>query len=90
MNEPDPTAPAPEQTAAAHQRPGRAMPWPPGPDQRGLAAPYPPGGFDPDPESGLREERHYLRILVAMVAAIVAGGFTLSIIAIILGFGGGS
>ncbi len=93
MNEPEPTAPAPEQAAtaeptAAHQHPGRAVPWPPAPDQRGLAAPYPPGGFDPDPDVGLREERRYLRLLVAMVVAIVAGGFTLSIIAILLGFGG--
>lgn len=95
MNEPEPTAPAPvphapapQPTAAGHQHPGRAVPWPPAPEQRGLAAPYPPGGFDPDPEAGLREERRYLRLLVAMVIAIVAGGFTLSIIAILLGFGG--
>ena len=30
---------------------------------RGLAAPYIPGGRDPDPEAGLQEERRYLRLL---------------------------
>jgi hypothetical protein len=44
---------------------------------RGLAAPYIAGGLDPDPESGRRDERHYLRILIAMVLVIVIGGFVL-------------
>ena len=47
---------------------------------RGLSAPYIPGGRDPDPERGLREERYYLRLLVALVAAIVLGGFAISLI----------
>jgi hypothetical protein len=48
---------------------------------RGLAAPYIAGGLDPDAESARREERHYLRILVAMVVAIVLGGFVLGFLA---------
>ena len=44
---------------------------------RGLAAPYIPGGRDPDPESARREERHYGRILVVMVIALTIGGFLL-------------
>jgi hypothetical protein len=47
---------------------------------RGLAAPYIQGGRDPEPEEGLREERYYLRLLLIMVVAIVAGGFVLGII----------
>jgi hypothetical protein len=47
---------------------------------RGLAAPYIAGGRDPEPEEGLREERYYLRLLLIMVIAIVAGGFVLGII----------
>jgi hypothetical protein len=46
---------------------------------RGLAAPYIAGGRDPDPEEGLREERHYLRLLLIMVIAIVAAGFVIGI-----------
>jgi hypothetical protein len=44
---------------------------------RGLSAPYIAGGRDPDAESARREERHYLRILLAMVVLIVLGGFVL-------------
>ncbi len=51
---------------------------------RGLAAPYIAGGRDPDPERGRREERFYLRLLVAMVAAIVLGGFAISILYLLL------
>jgi len=47
---------------------------------RGLAAPYIQGGRDPEPEEGLREERYYLRLLLIMVIAIVAGGFVRGII----------
>ena len=65
------------------------MPWPPGPEQRGLAAPYPPGGLDPDPSGGQRDERRYLRLLVGMVLAIVLGGFGVSILGVLLGFAGG-
>ncbi len=74
--------------AAIHPEPGRAVPWPPGPDQRGLSSPYPPGGDDPEPEDARREERFYLKLLLGMVLAIVAGGFTISLIALALGYGG--
>jgi hypothetical protein len=49
--------------------------------KRGLAAPYIAGGRDPDPESGRAEERHYLRLLLFMVVAIVLSGFVLGIVA---------
>ncbi|HXI46292.1 MAG TPA: hypothetical protein VNH13_08320 [Candidatus Acidoferrales bacterium] len=52
---------------------------------RGLAAPYIAGGSDPDPEPGRREERFYLRILLAMVGVLVLGGFVLGIIANLIG-----
>jgi hypothetical protein len=51
---------------------------------RGLAAPYIPGGRDPDPGPGLEEERKYGRLLLIMVVAIIVGGFVLGIIANIL------
>jgi predicted cobalt transporter CbtA len=44
---------------------------------RGLAAPYIAGGRDPEPEAGIREERLYGRLLVAMVVAVVLGGFVI-------------
>jgi hypothetical protein len=47
---------------------------------RGLAAPYIPGGRDPDPDSARREERRYLRILVAMIVVLVIGGFVLGML----------
>jgi hypothetical protein len=47
---------------------------------KGLEAPYIAGGTDPDPEQGLVEERHYTRLLIWMVAALVFGGFILGII----------
>ena len=52
---------------------------------RGLAAPYIAGGRDPDPESGRREERLYGRLLLIMVAVIVASGFVLGILANVIG-----
>jgi hypothetical protein len=45
-----------------------------------LASGYIAGGTDPDPVTGLREERHYLRLLVAMVIALMLGGFVLGIV----------
>lgn len=53
---------------------------------RGLDAPYIAGGSDPDPERGRREERRYLRILIAMVVVLVLSGFVLGYIAQLLGF----
>ena len=53
---------------------------------KGLEAPYIAGGLDPDPEPGLVEERHYLRLLIWMVAALILGGFILGIV-VALAFG---
>ncbi len=53
---------------------------------RGLSAPYIPGGRDPDPEPGRREERFYGRLLLAMVLVIAFGAFVLGVIANLLGF----
>jgi len=65
------------------------MPWPPRTDQRGLSAPYPPGGSDPEPDAGRREDRFYIRLLIAMVVLIIVGGFAISVIGLFLGFVGG-
>lgn len=48
--------------------------------QRGLSAPYIAGGRDPEPDKGQREERFYLRLLVAMVVILILAGFVLGII----------
>jgi hypothetical protein len=74
-------------------------PLPPDPDEydspratqaraRGLAAPYIAGGLDPDPEAGRREDRRYLRLLIAMVVVVVLAGFVLGFLANALGFPG--
>jgi hypothetical protein len=47
---------------------------------RGLAAPYIPGGRDPEPEVAEAEERRYLRLLVAMILVLIFGGFVLGIV----------
>jgi hypothetical protein len=47
---------------------------------KGLDAPYIAGGRDPDPGPGLEEERHYGKLLLAMVAALMFGGFIIGII----------
>jgi hypothetical protein len=73
---PGPLAPSEEERAAS----ARA---------RGLAAPYIAGGRDPDPEAGLREDRFYGRLLILMVAIIVAAGFVLGIVANLIGLVGG-
>jgi hypothetical protein len=54
--------------------------------KRGLAAPYIPGGRDPNPEAGLAEERRYLRWLVIMVVVLVLAAFVTGIVASLLGF----
>jgi hypothetical protein len=46
---------------------------------RGLSAPYIAGGRDPEPEAGRREERLFGRLLVVMIAVIVASGFIIGI-----------
>jgi hypothetical protein len=56
--------------------------------RRGLAAPYIPGGRDPDQATANREERRYLKILLLMVIVIVAAGFVLGFAAALAGFNG--
>jgi hypothetical protein len=46
---------------------------------KGLEAPYIAGGVDPDPEPGLKEERYYGKLLVAMVLALMFGGFVIGL-----------
>ena len=53
---------------------------------KGLQAPYIAGGEDPDPEAGLQEERHYGKLLLWMVLALMFGGFVIGI-ALTLMFG---
>jgi len=55
---------------------------------RGLAAPYIAGGLDPDPEAGQREDRRYVRLLIAMVVVVILSGFVLGFLANVLGFPG--
>jgi len=71
---PDPAAYDSERNAAARRR--------------GLAAPYIPGGRDPDQAKAEQQDRHYLRILLVMVLAIVLAGFVLGIVAMQLGLNG--
>ena len=52
--------------------------------KRGLEGPYIAGGDDPELDETLRRERPYVRILIAMVAVIVATGFVLGFIGAIL------
>lgn len=53
---------------------------------KGLEAPYIAGGRDPVPETGLQEERHYGKLLIAMVLGLVLGGFVVGIaIAVVFG-----
>ena len=47
--------------------------------KKGLPSGYIAGGRDPDPEPGLREERYYGKLLLAMVITIVLSGFVLGI-----------
>ncbi len=56
---------------------------------KGLEAPYIAGGDDPDPAAGRAEERRYWRILVAMVAIILASGFVIGTILALVGPAGG-
>ena len=51
---------------------------------KGLPGPYIGGGRDPDPGPGLREERYYGRLLIAMVVTIVLAGFVLGILITLL------
>jgi hypothetical protein len=46
---------------------------------KGLEAPYIAGGRDPDPAVGLQQDRHYGKLLLLMVAALMFGGFIIGI-----------
>ena len=71
---PDPQAYDTERSAAARRR--------------GLAAPYIPGGRDPDQARADSEDRRLLRILVIMVIVIVLSGFVLGVLALLTGLDG--
>ncbi len=68
---PDPEAYDSERSAAARRR--------------GLSTPYIPGGRDPDQAAADREDRRYLRILIAMVIVIVLAGFVFGFLAALAG-----
>jgi hypothetical protein len=53
--------------------------------KRGLPTPYIAGGNDPDLQATLRRERTYVRLLVAMIVAIVVIGFALGFVEAVLG-----
>ena len=52
---------------------------------RGLAAPYIPGGADPDAEGTRVREQRYVRLLIAMVVVVVLAGFVLGVVAKLVG-----
>ena len=52
--------------------------------KRGLPKPYIAGGEDPELPATLEAERPYVRILVAMIIAIVLLGFVLGIAGVII------
>ena len=53
--------------------------------RKGLEQPYIAGGEDPEIEETLAHERPYVKILVGMVAVIIAMGFVLGFIGAIIG-----
>jgi hypothetical protein len=71
---PDPAAYDSERSAAARAR--------------GLAAPYIPGGRDPDMARAENEDRRYLKWLLIMVIVIILAGFILGFGAAIVGLNG--
>ena len=52
---------------------------------KGLPGLYITGGEDPDLQQAVQHERRYVRLLAAMVIAIVLGGFVLGVIGVIVG-----
>jgi hypothetical protein len=52
--------------------------------KRGLPKPYIAGGDDPDLPETLAAERPYVRILLAMIVAIILLGFVLGIVGAII------
>jgi hypothetical protein len=77
---PEPEAPTlpPDPAAYDSSRAVRAR-------EKGLEAPYIAGGHDPDPATGLAEERRYLKLLLAMTAVIIASGFVIGTAIALLG-----
>jgi hypothetical protein len=71
---PDPAAYDSERSAAARAR--------------GLAAPYIPGGRDPDQAQAESDDRRDLRLLLIMVVIIVLAGFVLGFLAALTGMTG--
>lgn len=51
---------------------------------RGLPGPYIVGGDDPHLADELERERPYVRLLIAMIVAIVLGGFILGILGVLV------
>ncbi len=47
---------------------------------KGLPGEVITGGEDPQPAEGLRQERYYGRLLVAMVAILILGGFVVGLL----------
>jgi hypothetical protein len=94
--EPAADAPAADAPTTTPTQPPRLPPDPEAYDSvraqharaRGLAAPYIAGGRDPDPATGRREERFYVRLLVIMVLALVFGGFVIGFLIALLQSGG--
>lgn len=88
---PAPAGPGPVTTEPASPEPAAAEPATelvPDPDAYdapravparagGRAAPYIAGGEDPEIDRTRREERRYVRILIAMIAILVLSGFVL-------------
>jgi hypothetical protein len=68
-----PTSPLPPDPAAYDSARARIA------RDKGLEAPYIAGGRDPDPAAGLAEERRYGKLLLAMIAVLVLGGFVVGI-----------
>jgi hypothetical protein len=59
------------------------------PERRGLAAPRPSGGQDPNPDATAHSERRYLWLLVLMIALIVGITTLVGIVGmIVVAFGG--
>lgn len=56
---------------------------------KGLAAPFIPGGEDPDPAAGRAEERRFGRLLLLMVVVMVGAGFVIGIAIALSGLTGG-
>jgi hypothetical protein len=90
--------PGPGRPPGGGEPPGRGQPpaAPPNPAaydternqvarQKGLPVGYIPGGDDPDGARATAEDRRYLRLLLAMVIAIVLAGFVLGLIAALAG-----